>query len=612
MGRMEHDTLFCNLADLYINYQVSGTGQVMNINYDTPVEAHWCSHRCMWVKSIVDFAPVNELYSHIKDIRNRCEDWQYNRDRMRRRAIENMWSRLAGNTAYRNFANKTCNPPLYTTRASYNKAVKAAIKLYGMPSRDNQIRAYNVLHDIYAYLRRAWCQNAFYIDPYIAVRRMCNDDPALYEAITTHNGRIGNRWRRVVWENEPWFTNSIHYYTHFLHISEKDPSLVAYTQNGAKMVADIQTPIKPGKYLAQFFGDVLTGEQIRHWANEQVQACKPQELKIVPNTDPDGWEWVYEHGHGFASCMVFNHPSNRYLNRALHGDLHPVRAYAHPKNDLALAWIGHGYMEDGGKVFARTIVNTKRMTYLRVFGDDRIHNALRAAGYSSCSSTTDRQILKLREFDDKIVVPYLDGNQDKVDRDYIDGEDVLVICKDGEYDGCNSCGYVDVDGCRATCGECGERCDEDDMTYIEGEDINVCDSCRCDNFVYAYGRRGEGWYRNDDCIYCRSDSEYYVEEYTSYHDIYQCVYSDDWYRLDALVSTSRGYVYQGSATALDYEDGEGNSYAYPGDECELPDGTYCHVDDYDRIMAEDFSEDEDEDEPVVPVEMAVEPCRIAA
>src|SRR4051812_29879093 len=77
-----------------------------------------------------------------------------------------------------------------------------------------------------------------------------------------------------VWINETWFRNDFRdngaTRYHYLHVSANDPKLLAYTADADKGRRNIQTPIKPGKYLAKYFSKVLSAKQIKYYATWQT------------------------------------------------------------------------------------------------------------------------------------------------------------------------------------------------------------------------------------------------------------------------------------------------------------------------------------------------------
>ena len=47
---------------------------------------------------------------------------------------------------------------------------------------------------------------------------------------------------------------------HYAHLSTANPGLIAFTDTPEKAAADIQTPIKPGRYLARFYPNLASHE----------------------------------------------------------------------------------------------------------------------------------------------------------------------------------------------------------------------------------------------------------------------------------------------------------------------------------------------------------------
>jgi len=142
-------------------------------------------------------------------------------------------------------------------------------------------------------------------------------------------------WTKTLWRRVAYDLGQ----RHFCHVSVVDSSQVAYYPTVTHLLAGREVRVKPGRYLTKHFSDQFSEVEIREMANEHLAEVLPKPLNFVENDDPDGWEWVYEHGRGFTSCMTYNR-SGRYLDADLHGKHHPVRAYAYPGNGLRLAWLG--------------------------------------------------------------------------------------------------------------------------------------------------------------------------------------------------------------------------------------------------------------------------------
>jgi hypothetical protein len=315
-------------------------------------------------------------------------------------------------------------------------------------------------------------------------------------------------------------------------------------------------------------------------------------LKFVDNTDPDGWVWVYE--NSAPSCMRYNR-TNRYISSGLEGEYHPVRAYAHPKNSLALAYIMMpGTIEDRGTncrtndfiVAARTIVDTCDKTYLRIYADDDryrtvLAEALRGAGYSQSSRTLDGQRLVRKYYGSGTICPYLDGAYTNVEC----YDDYMVVGCDG-HDGQQSSGILDdPNEDRCYCEQCDTYYDENSGSYIESVGEWVCNDCTSERFVDAIGFRGrtdlylEG---SSDIVYSDYNCAYYVVDYLSDNDMGEDEITGDIFPIEMLVSTSRGVICSDSATELTYAY-EGDVWAHNDDVYRLPDGETCHVDDTDKI-----------------------------
>jgi hypothetical protein len=415
--------------------------------------------------------------------------------------------------------------------------------------------------------------------------------PALLTALDLATLRMQTgHWVKPVWHESSWANK---YPLHFAHASRETPGNIAFYPDVAKMEADKLTSMKPGRYLSTFYSDALDDNAVKEWSNMQQQSTAPATLKFVDNTDPDGWVWVYENSS--PSCMRYNR-TNRYMDINLCDENHPVRAYAHPKNSLALAYIMlPGEKEDRSVnckmdayvIAARTIVNVSNKTYLRIYADDdryrtALHNALRDAGYSQGSYTLEGQRLVRRYYGSDTICPYLDGNYTNVD---LVAEEYMVV-NDSGYDGQQSSGLLgdsDEDSCY--CSWCDTHHNEDDGSYIDSVGEWVCDDCNVEDFVDAvsYNGRTRRYPKSSgDIVYCDYNSTYYVSEYLDNNNMGEDENSGEIYPLDMLVSTSRGLVYVDDTTRLTYAY-EGDARAHYDDVYRLPDGETCHVEDTDKI-----------------------------
>jgi len=275
--------------------------------------------------------------------------------------------------------------------------------------------------------------------------------------------------------------------------------------------------------------------------------------------------------------------------------------YAHDKSVLRLA-----YVTRGNDTVGRCIVREDKKEYIRVYpntdsGENQRVNTgltslLKEAGY--VPGSLHGVLLKATRtgsYDENYMMPYLDyGNSSRgcMCVTLTDDEQYFRVTRDG-IDAQSTSGYINVTP-QVTCEDCDDSMNEDESNHVEYNDRTVCESCLCNNYSHAYGRRGnQMWASTDDCVENQSDGEYYIEEYANANDVYQCDVSGNWYSSGDMVNTSRGMVHTDDATALDKEDPDGNDYAarkrdtvktHDGrtihmDSAEDRDGKQCHVDD---------------------------------
>lgn len=332
-------------------------------------------------------------------------------------------------------------------------------------------------------------------------------------------------WIDAVWANEQWYKDSPYFYFHDVHVSEDDPSQIAYNRNVDNIRRNIQTRTKPGKYLTQFFSDVLDQDEIRYWAQKQIAyASCHGELKFIENDNEDGWLEVYENGP--QSCMRGSDS---------------VRVYANPGNGLRLA-----YMEAGDNIVARCIVvdegfnDSEVKGWLRIYATEQrwetsMLEALRAAGYDTRTNLNGIK-LQLIEDNGQYKCPYIDYGSG--------GHQTVEVCDSGDY---LLVGYGDIDATN-TGGWVseGEYCDECeshvscDTQYVESTERTVCEHCLNEHYTYAYGDRYQEYFPNDDVIYCETDGEHYHEDSYGNHHIVYVESRSEYYHLDDCVCVNVG------------------------------------------------------------------------
>ena len=362
---------------------------------------------------------------------------------------------------------------------------------------------------------------------------------------------------------------------HNLHESTADPLLVAYYPSIDHMRKGREVRTKLGKYLKTYqieFG--LSDSQIKGIVenhNTMIEARAGWTVKFIGSNDPQGWHNVYANCT-YRSCMSDNKGEADEW----------IKQYAHDRSVLKLAFI-----QSGENIIARCIVREDLKEWIRVYPDPNgysegnfLKSYLQNMGYKH-GTLIDTLITTSEHDDDGYVAPYIDrgssNNSPQGEIVEMDGQLYIRIVDDGEFDLTYTNGRTQEDNdCHCEC--CDEYYHEDAMNG------DICDNCY-DEYTLARGRNGnETYIINDDVIWV--DDTAYDPNWLEENNIYYADYNGEYYHLDDLVNTSRGYAHHGDCTLLDYEDSEGNPHAVDEDTHELSNGKICHKDDAESLEAE--------------------------
>jgi hypothetical protein len=191
------------------------------------------------------------------------------------------------------------------------------------------------------------------------------------------------QYKAVAWATEPWFLGSKYADLHYIHLSEHEGGMVAYTKDEDAGMGDRQTRVRPGKYLKEYFGNVLKEPEIAKWCAVMGTTVGDSDLKFA--TTPDDIIRVYRRGP--HSCMKAHKSSGVY------GGF-----------DLAVA-----YIERDGKITARTVCWPAKKRYVRIYGDGtRLQRALHDEGYSPSIDMRGARISRIPYGKFGFVMPYCD------------------------------------------------------------------------------------------------------------------------------------------------------------------------------------------------------------
>lgn len=181
---------------------------------------------------------------------------------------------------------------------------------------------------------------------------------------------VSGEYKPVCWSGQYWWDQN-HNASHFVHVAIKDPTRIAFTKDARDGAKDVQTSMKPGKYLTEFFGKILTTEQIKVFAMQHSTTFENKELKFA--TTPEEIQKVYE-AKNLGSCFSGTTKANLYGS-----------------GDFAVA-----YIETEGIVKARAVCCPERKIYARPYGDEyRLTKLLAEAGYKKSNYSHEWTGLKL-------------------------------------------------------------------------------------------------------------------------------------------------------------------------------------------------------------------------
>jgi len=388
------------------------------------------------------------------------------------------------------------------------------------------------------------------------------------------------------------------------HVSQGDRSKIAYTQNEAKGIRDIQTVTSVGKYLHRHFD--MPDHTIRDLVARYGSASS---FKFVHTTA----EMIYHLHKGPGSCMVWR--EDRGINCRDGVTRHPYEAYD-PKYGWHMAVRIEGD-ETVGRALCMTSPTDDKKYYVRTYArpsnhggysetDNGMENWLTEQGYHKRDCWRDGERLAYHETNDHFLAPYLDGGEKRVTLDV--GNRCVVVDNDGEYV-CDQTGGVPTDdsGDYFDCEDCGDRTPDDDGYWVgRGEDTRVCESCLSNNYTYVYGRRGAQYHvHNDNAVYVDSQSESYDVDYLDDNEIIE-LNNGEYAPLDEAVEINGDWYTIDDERVCRFEDTDEYGLTEDGWQCEQSCNWYTDAVDYvevdgckyhpDNAPATDDAEDDGEDD----------------
>lgn len=288
-----------------------------------------------------------------------------------------------------------------------------------------------------------------------------------------------------------------------LAVKPGNAGMIAFTQSPVAGAVDRQQVMKAGRYVRQHCPH-LTDEQVKQLAAEVVGAL---DADIHMSHEADDFARVYINGP--SSCMAYNETGKNFGRLMVNGQFfHPARVYAHPENNIRIVWV-----ENGGRIGARTLVNIKNKCYPSIYASDSVAGArrklesyLEAQGFEQADSALrGEKLLKVRpdDYPEAIICPYIDSGNIGV-KVY---NDHLVV--GGDYDADHETGCLTDYNTQENeydwhCDNCGGGFDEYDDRHYTSDDGTVCEHCASNHYTWAMcPRSGDySYYPNNNTFYC--------------------------------------------------------------------------------------------------------------
>jgi len=412
----------------------------------------------------------------------------------------------------------------------------------------------------------------------------------------------GGEWVHMNWNaigitGEQFVALDYLFNLHRVHVSLMNPLQIAHYPTLKHLRDGREVVTKLGKYLTTFKDFIgITETEIKDAVekyNAIVASRTGWEVKYIESTDADGFVRIYSNCLA-GSCMK---------------GMDAVRVYAHEKSVIRLAYI----QSLAGEILARCIVREDLKQYVRIYPDANgstegkyLQQYLKANGYTH--GNLDGCLLQMIEHEDEddiFVAPYIDagvdgngseGSAQSGELVDIDNRTYIEINTHGDLSLTMTNGYTDdvESDDESECDACGDIEHNDNMvSTTHGE--YICRHCCDNNYSYAWINNDTQDYVHNDHVIWANDDAFHEDCDLSAHDIYACEETGDYYHIDDLVMTLRGFINHDFATIIDHADADGNEYAHTDDVHELSDGTTCHTDDAKDLQAEiDREKSEDE------------------
>lgn len=412
------------------------------------------------------------------------------------------------------------------------------------------------------------------------------EDVALIEARNNWKAREQARfddgtYTRTIFEGLPWY-DELQARNMFIHNSVGKAGFISFTSDTDNGARDRQTRMAASRFLSNYYRPDTRGRDVE----EERQALLTRwndHHGLLPGLrftkDPDEIERVYRTGPG--ACM--SHSKDHYSTEDAQGTRHHPTAVYGNSPDLELAYLVEPNPDtDSERIVARALVWPDRTIYGRTYGDTyALEAVLQAKGWRR-QPLVGARIRNIPLHYGNFVMPYIDDTchaQTCCDQWH-------KIANDGEGDiyAGNTCGSSNP-AHRASCDNCGDSYDEDDLRHVEDAGM-YCDYC-CDTETLYCDHSGER-YTAHNHVELHSGRVVHEDEAG------ECEHSARMYHTDELVTTFHGTtVHENYVTTCEYSE-----EVHLSDDCvTLSDGRTVFYGYEDELEAEIDAAAETDDQP---------------
>ena len=324
--------------------------------------------------------------------------------------------------------------------------------------------------------------------------------------------------------------------------SKRRHGYISIYQNSDKYIADLHTPMKPGKAMSTIAPE-LDNKAVDMLVTKFLDAFAHREYTVKTSSKHDDFRKVYTgkmvgtqninttgtYKSLAASCMRYTFDDN---DGPMNLPIHPTEVYG--SGDFNIIWVedANGYI--GGRVVVYMKHESGKPQPSYIYGAcqqalDMLKDHLDSIDACDIydSDWTGAKLSAVKDYDTQAYIgPYLDlepraldvcrlpdGTKDS--QGNTNTKEYLVIGCGGELDGNGYCGVYSDETNR--CYNCEENVHEDDTRYSEYTGETYCDCCFQDDHFYCDW--SDEYYHNDQhiCVWYTTS-----EGAKRYHDVAEC------------------------------------------------------------------------------------------